>query len=430
MKVEVFPSELAGVVIAPGSKSVAQRMVACALLARGESVIHDFPESEDCRAALDVAQALGAVITAKGNVVSIKGGFPHAFLSGIRNPKSEVQCGESGLTSRMFTPIAALHNQPITLLGKGSLIKRSFKDYLSVLPDLNVKVETENGLLPITVCGPLQHGVLSMDASSSSQFLTGLLTALPKTGGESIIRVSNLKSKPYVEMTLEILRRFGVKIEHRNLEEFIIYPSNFEPQTLRVPGDWSAAAFLLVAGALCADNGLRIENLNTDLPQADNSIVDVLIKAGVTVTREADSVTVKTSEIKAFEFDANDCPDLFPPLAALAAFADGVSTIYGVKRLTYKESNRGKTLQQEFAKANIRIVLRKDEMKIYPAHIRPAVINSHNDHRIAMSATILGLAGARMTIRGAQCVAKSYPDFFSVMQSVNAKVNIHQSASD
>ncbi len=428
MKVEVYPSELSGVIIAPGSKSVAQRMVACALLARGESVIHDFPDSDDCRAALDVAQALGGVITTKGNVVSIKGGYPKAFLSGIRNPKAEVFCGESGLTSRMFTPIAALHDQAVTIVGKGSLLTRTFNDYLEILPALNVKVQTSNGLLPITVHGPLSHGEISMDASTSSQFLTGLLTALPKTGGDSIIRVSNLRSKPYVEMTLEILARFGVKIEHRNLEEFIIRPSNFEPQTVRVPGDWSSAAFLLVAGALCADKGLRIENLNTELAQADNAIVEVLVRAGVMVTRDADSVTVRTSEIRAFEFDANDSPDLFPPLVALAAFADGVSTIYGVKRLTYKESNRGKSLQQEFAKANIRIVLRNDEMKIYPAHIRPAVINSHNDHRIAMSAAILGLAGARMIIRGAECVAKSYPDFFNVLQLVNAKVLVQQTA--
>jgi 3-phosphoshikimate 1-carboxyvinyltransferase len=140
------------------------------------------------------------------------------------------------------------------------------------------------------------------------------------------------------------------------------------------------------------------------------------------------AVFVKSSEIKAFDFDANDCPDLFPPLVVLASFADGVSTLFGVKRLLNKESNRAKTLQQEFAKANIRITLRDDEMKIYPAHVRPAIINSHNDHRIAMAAAILGVAGARMTIKGAECVNKSFPEFFQVLQSVQGKVNLFANA--
>lgn len=428
MKVEIFPSELSGVVVAPGSKSVAQRMVACALLARGESVLDDFPEGNDCRAALDIAQALGAIVTIKGNHVSIRGGFPNAFLSGIRNPKSEINCGESGLASRMFTSIAALHSEPITVIGEGSLLKRSFEEYLSVLPQLGVKCESDNGLLPLTVTGPIKNAEITIDGQMSSQFLTGLLTALPRTSGESTIVATNLKSKPYVDMTLQILRRFGVEVLHENLEKFIIQPTQFVPQKLRVPGDWSGAAFLLVAGALCAEEGLRVENLDAELTQADRAIVDVLKQACVHISLEKNSVFVKASDVKAFEFDANDCPDLFPPLVALAAFADGVSTIYGVKRLAHKESNRGKTLQQEFAKANIRIVLRDDEMKIYPAHICPAVINSHNDHRIVMAAAILGLAGARMTIRGAECISKSFPDFFQVLLSLNGKIQFKQVA--
>jgi 3-phosphoshikimate 1-carboxyvinyltransferase len=194
------------------------------------------------------------------------------------------------------------------------------------------------------------------------------------------------------------------------------------PQKLRVPGDWSGAAFLLVAGALCAENGLTVTNIDTEITQADSAILDALKLAGVRMEIAPDGVKVFASDIRAFEFDANECPDLFPPLAAMAAFADGVSTIYGVKRLIHKESNRGKTLQQEFAKANIRIVLRDDEMKIYPAPVRRAVINSHQDHRIAMAAAILGLAGDRMTIRGAECVSKSFPEFFDVIAKLQGKV--------
>lgn len=422
MKVEIFPSELRGSVAAPGSKSIAQRMIACALLARGESVISEYPDSDDCKAALDIAQSLGAIIVQKGSVVRIKGGFPHAFLAGIRNPKGEINCGESGLSGRMFIPVAALHDQPIVVNGHGSLMKRSFKMFESILPQLGVEVESRDGFLPLQVKGPIVPGEVHVDGSISSQFLTGLLIALPRAGGNSVVHVTDLKSKPYISMTLQVMEKFGVKIQTHQLEKFVVENALYSPQELTVPGDWSGAAFLLVAAALCAEDGLLISNIDHQITQGDSAVLDVLRMAGVKMEVMPDAVRVLASDISAFEFDANECPDLFPPLAALAAFADGVSTIYGVKRLIHKESNRGKTLQQEFAKANIRIVLRDDEMKIYPAPVRRAEINAHQDHRIAMAATILGLAGSRMTIRGAECVSKSFPAFFEIVAKLQGKV--------
>jgi 3-phosphoshikimate 1-carboxyvinyltransferase len=422
MKVDIFPSDLEGTAQAPGSKSAAQRMVACALLAKGESVISDFPWNNDCRSALLVIQALGAVVSVKGNELIIKGGFPQAFHAGIRNPKTKIHCGESGLAARMFTPIAALTDKQILIEGEGTLLTRTFHDFEHILPALGVNFNSNEGFLPLVVQGPLNHGELTMDASVSSQFLTGLLMALPKASGESIITVKDLKSKPYIELTLQVLEMFGVKIKHRNLEKFHIKPSLFVPQKLTVPGDWSGAAFLLVAGALCASDGLRVTNLSNTSAQADRAIISALQSAGVYLEILENEIVVKASEINAFEFDANDCPDLFPPLAALAAFANGVSTIYGIKRLVHKESNRAKALQQEFAKANVRIMLRDDEMKIYPASVTRAVINSHNDHRIAMAAAILGLAGDRVSIRNAEAVNKSYPEFFDVIAKLGGKV--------
>jgi 3-phosphoshikimate 1-carboxyvinyltransferase len=281
----------------------------------------------------------------------------------------------------------------------------------------------------VQVKGPIVPVEVQMDGSISSQFLTGLLIALPRAGSTSIIHVSNLKSKPYITMTLEVMEQFGVKIQHDNLEHFTIENAVYSPRELTVPGDWSGAAFLLVAGALCAEEGLHITNIDHRITQADSAVLDVLKMAGVKMEITSNGVKVFASDISAFEFDANECPDLFPPLAALAAFADGVSTIYGVKRLIHKESNRGKTLQQEFAKANIRIVLRDDEMKIYPAPVRRADINSHQDHRIAMAATILGLAGGRVTIRGAECVSKSFPTFFDLVSKLQGKVQITSAAN-
>lgn len=424
MKVEALPSLLSGRVEAPGSKSDAQRMVACALLAKGTTIIHRFPESDDCEAALQVAIDLGAIVSRRGSTIEIKGGFPNAFASGIRNPKSEIHCGESGLSSRMFAAIASLSDKPITIHGRGSLMKRPFHDLMDALAQCRVQVESSDGLLPIKVTGPIKGGQIRLDASMSSQFLTGLIIALSRASEPSIVEVTDLKSKPYVELTLQVLKQFGVAIEHDGFQRFHISPKAWKGEELTVPGDWSGASFLLVAGALCAEDGLTVSNLNSTSAQADRAIVDVLRLAGVRFEMLEDEIHIWQSEINAFEFDATHCPDLFPPLAVLAAFANGVSVITGTSRLVHKESNRAKTLQQEFMKAGIRVVLRDDEMKIYPAPIRSALLSSNQDHRIAMAAALLGLAGDRISIQNAEAVSKSYPNFFEAMQTLGARFKL------
>jgi 3-phosphoshikimate 1-carboxyvinyltransferase len=425
MKVEVMPSLLSGRVEAPGSKSDAQRIVACALLAKGITTIHRYPEGDDCDAVLQIAQDLGAIVSRQGSTVEIKGGFPQAFAAGIRNPKEEIQCGESGLASRMFASIAALSETPILITGKGSLIKRPFHDLIHALEQSGVKVESHQGCLPIRVCGPLKGGSIHLDASLSSQFLTGLLIALARANEPSVLEVSHLNSRPYIDLTIEVLAKFGVAITNDSYRRFHIVPKAFKGTELTVPGDWSGAAFLLVAGALSAPDGLIVANLNVNSAQADRAVLKALQLAGVKFEVLPDAIHVKQSDVCAFEFDATHCPDLFPPLAALAAFANGVSVIRGVSRLKHKESNRAKALQQEFAKAGVRIVLRDDEMKIYPAAIRSAHLHSHNDHRMAMAAALLGLAGARVSIQQAASVSKSFPDFYTDIQKLGARVKIH-----
>ncbi len=425
MKVEVLPSVLAGRVSAPGSKSDAQRIVACALLARGVTTIREFPDSDDCHAALQVAQDLGAVVTIKGTTVKIRGGFPQAFASGIRNPKPVVDCGESGLASRMYTAIAALSDSTIEIRGHSTLLQRPFDDLIVALEQCGASVESQDGRLPLRVRGPLHGGAVSINAGISSQFLTGLLLALSRANEPSIVRVSNLKSKPYIALTLQILGQFGVEVTHNEaLDEFHVTPKAMSAIDIAVPGDWSGAAFILVAAALCAEEGLVVDNLPMDSAQADRAIIDALRLAGVRFEAAENEVKVWQSEVRAFEFDATDCPDLFPPLVALAAFADGVSIIQGASRLIHKESNRAKVMQQEFAKANIRIVIRGDEMKIYPSAVRRADISSHNDHRIAMAAAVLGLAGDHVTIRNAEAVSKSFPSFFDLMIALKGRVQV------
>jgi len=248
--------------------------------------------------------------------------------------------------------------------------------------------------------------------------------SLPLAENDTVLEVSNLTSKPYVLMTIEVMKLFGVEVKHSNYERFEIKANQkYKSQEVTVPGDWSGAAFLLVAGALCSgEEGIVISNLDRNITQADNRILEALTLAGVSFVIHKDEVQVFESDIKAFEFDATECPDLVPPLVALAAFADGVSSIRGAKRLIHKESNRAKALQEEFTKANVRVVLRDDELKVYPSPIRKAILNSHNDHRIAMAASLLGLAGDKTIVAGAECVAKSFPDYFDKLKELGATI--------
>lgn len=423
MKKEVYPSILQGSIKAPGSKSIAQRFVAAALLAKGESEIKDYPESTDCVAALNVAQTLGAIVLKNSSDVRIKGGFPNNDDNDIRVPKNQIWCGESGLASRMFTPIAALSQESIEINGEGSLLTRPFTEFDHVLPILGALCKTNNGRLPVTVSGPLVGGKATLDGSVSSQFLTGLLLALPLAKLDSELIVKSLTSIPYVQMTMEVAALAGVEIKTDDYERFIIKgQQQYRPIKAAVPGDWSGAAFLIVAAAIAAEEGLEITNLSATITQADARIIEVLRSSGVEHVVYSDRVVVKQSDINAFEFDATNCPDLVPPLVALAAYGNGVTTIKGARRLLHKESNRAKALQEEFTKANIRVVVREDEIMVYPSYVRPATLNSHNDHRIAMAAAILGLGGDKITIQGAESVNKSFPTFFEDIASLGGKV--------
>ncbi|MCC6599213.1 MAG: 3-phosphoshikimate 1-carboxyvinyltransferase [Crocinitomicaceae bacterium] len=425
MKAEVLPSELSGETTVAGSKSIAQRAAVCALMAAGESEISFYPENDDCAVAISIVQQLGGIVTRSGSSVLIKGGYPANFQAGIKNPRHIISCGESGLSARMFTSVSALSNEEIKITGNGSLLKRPFGEFENFLPGLGASVSTNSGRLPVTVKGPLRGGNVSINGALSSQYLTGILLAAGQVKNDTVISVENLNSKPYIDLTIEVASCFGVNIRHKHYSLFSIKGGqHYKAADLDVSGDWSGAAFLLVAAALCSEWGITINNLNRNFTQADSAIVDVLRKCGAIVSEKKNSVTVKKGTVKAFDFDATDCPDLFPALVVLAAFSDGVCTLKGAKRLVYKESNRAKVLQEEFARTNIRIVVREDEMKVYPGHPCPAIISSHNDHRIAMAATVLGLAGSKITVNGAESTAKSFPAFFETMQKLGGKIRL------
>ncbi|MCX8020554.1 MAG: 3-phosphoshikimate 1-carboxyvinyltransferase [Chitinophagaceae bacterium] len=424
MKVSVNPSELRGIIQAPPSKSCMQRACAAALLRKGVSYIFNPGYSADDEAAINIIQKLGAEVHKDRDGLRI-------ISNGIQPNHDVLDCGESGLSIRMFTPLAALSDRRMTITGSGSLTRRPIHFFEEILPKLNVYIQTQQGKLPLVVKGPLQAKNIEVDGSLSSQFLTGLLMAYSisdRREENTVIKVNNLKSKPYISLTLEVMRHFGLAVpENRDFTEFVF--SNNRPQSVSdhpveydVEGDWSGAAFLLVAGAIRGH--ITVRGLNVMSHQADKAIVEVLTQAQAALAYERKSITIHTSDLIPFGFDATDCPDLFPPLAVLALHCKGTSRIKGVHRLEHKESNRTSALLNELGKMGGRLYVKDDELMIEGGNrLRGAEVHSHHDHRIAMACAVAALiAEGTTTIDGAESVKKSYPHFFNDLKQLGAHV--------
>jgi 3-phosphoshikimate 1-carboxyvinyltransferase len=421
----IHPSTISGNIKAPASKSSMQRACAAALLSKGRSIIHNHGHSNDDKAAMEIVENLGAEVMINNEELIINS-------RGLQ-PTGQVNCGESGLSLRMFTPIAALSEKEITIHGEGSLLNRPIDFFDEILPRLDVRIQSNNGKLPVTVKGRLQPKNIEIDGSMSSQFLTGLLMAYSATDATDVsIKVKNLKSKPYIDLTLHVMKKFGLKLpENKNYEEFYFPASTHDshPDDYRdtihdytVEADWSGGAFLLVAG--CIAGAISVRGLDLSSTQADKKIMEALSDANASVAVEAKGIKVRSVEMRAFEFDATDCPDLFPPLVALAAYCKGQTRIRGVNRLKHKESDRATTLQQEFGKMGVKIEFSDDLMVVYgDGKLKGAKLHSQHDHRIAMACSIAALkADGNTTIEAAQAVNKSYPDFFEDLKNLGAGV--------
>lgn len=411
----VDPSAIEGTVNAPTSKSMTQRAIAAALLADGESIIYKPSYCDDSLAAMSIAVGLGARVEPQVNELKIVGS--------VTLKESKLNCGESGLAIRMFSPIAALYPTEITLVGANSLKKRPMVMIEEALNQLGVKCTSCEGYLPLTIQGPLAGGYCEIDGSVSSQLLTGLLMALPLASKNSEIKVNNLKSKPYIDMTIQILKHFGINVETKEYNLFRIQGNQkYLPNNYTVEGDWSGGAFLLVAAAI---NGhLVVNGLTRESLQSDVSVLKAIRNAGANMKFSDGTIEISSGVLKAFEFDATESPDLFPPLVALASYSNGISSIKGVSRLVYKESNRAKTLREEFGKLKVKIDINDDTMFITGSRPQAARVESHDDHRIAMALAVSALgATGRVHIRDSQCVAKSYPGFFDDLRHLGALIH-------
>jgi 3-phosphoshikimate 1-carboxyvinyltransferase len=426
MIVTIHPSQLNGELLAPRSKSSMQRACAAALLHVGTTHIVDPGFSNDDLAAIDTIQKLGAkVVRGEGKLTVIS--------NGIQPLSTEINCGESGLGIRMFTPVAALSSAPLTMNGSGSLVVRPMHFFDEIFPLLGISIQSNNGRLPMHIKGPLQPKDITVDGSLSSQFLTGLLMAFSAAGArDCTITVNKLTSKPYIDLTLDVMKAFGMKLPQVDEYEKFYFdntPAVAAPLTLtyRVEGDWSGAAFLLVAGAVAG--GIGVTGLQPQSTQADKAILNALELCGADMDVSEEKIIIRPAALKAFVFDATECPDLFPPLAALAANCEGTTVIQGALRLIHKESDRASTLKEEFGKLGVNIELDGDFMRIHGGgKINGGTVHSHHDHRIAMAMAVAALnAQGQVTIEEAQSISKSYPEFYNDLKK--AGVVVHENSA-
>ena len=403
MDIKITPSLLHGKVTVPPSKSISHRALICAALADGTSVLHNVLDCEDTRATTDALTALGAKISSDGDTTTV---------TGISSPvqKAEINCRESGSTLRFMIPVAAALGTDTVFSGTANLPNRPITPYLEELPNHGVHFDTDR--MPYRISGRLSGGEFPVTGDISSQFITGYMLALPLTGGECTIKLtSELQSRPYAELTADVMSSFGVSVLIGADSFSVPAGSRFRAREYTVEADMSQAAFFLVANAI----GGQTEpvNLNYGSVQGDRVIIEI--------TRD-----FAANGGKAFDVHADNIPDLVPILTVLACFAEGTSHITGCGRLRIKECDRLAAISDELNRLGAHIEAGADSLTIQGVKsLHGGVCLTYSDHRIAMS---LAVASQHCTepliIRGADCVSKSYPGFFNDFTMLGGKADV------
>lgn len=392
----------------PASKSIAQRAILAAALSAQNSKIHFPGKSDDVLHLIGIARSLGCVVLEAENQLEIQ---PNAQAR-----KTRFDAGESGLAARLLLPVLAAIGGRFELVGKGSLLSRPMTQIIELLRQAGIDIQSVNEHLPIQLEGKLKGGAFKIDGSWSSQHVSGLLMALPLCAEDSVLRVTDLLSKPYVDLTLEVMTNFGIRITKIGYDEFRIQGGQsyrLNGSSYEVEGDYSAAANWIVAGAI-AQKPVSLLGLKKESLQGDRVLLELAGRVGARLGWVKDQLEVCRVQNQPFVFDATDCPDLFPPLVVLAAAAKGQSEIIGIQRLVHKESNRALTLQQEFSALGLDITLHENSMLVKgTGGLKSGVFHAHNDHRLAMAGALAALlTPAGLRIVGAEAVSKSYPEFW------------------
>lgn len=408
MNAKIIPTRLQGIVNAPSSKSLSHRYVIAAALSDGVSVIRNVTDSKDISATVDAMTALGAEISKNGSELTVKGIF-----SGESRPVSaDIDCCESGSTLRFIIPIAAALGTASVFRGRGKLPERPITPYVREFAGKDVTFDYNN-TMPFSISGRLSGGEYNLEGDISSQFITGLLFALPLCEEDSIIRLTSpLQSAPYVNMTIDVLQHFGIEVRELSLGDhpaFLIKGNQkYTASDAVVEGDYSQAAFYYVANAM--GSVITVNNLNEDSIQGDKEIMNIIRSCGMAMNP--------------FTVDAGDIPDLVPILTVLGSFTNGVSRIVNAARLRIKESDRLTAIADALNNIGGQVEAGEDSLTIYPIkHFTGGTVDACNDHRIVMAAAIAATRSLNpVTIIGCEAVNKSYPSFFDDFRSLGGEV--------
>lgn len=395
--VKLQNSILNGELVIPPSKSAAHRALICSFLAGGGTV-EPIINSKDMQATQQALQSL-------------------------LNDEDEINCIESGSTLRFMIPVAAALGKKATFVGEGRLPERPIGDYLRLLPEHGVECESEGGL-PLTIEGKLESGIYELAGNVSSQYITGLLLALPILDGDSkIVITTQLQSKPYVDMTVKVMADFGVVVEETDYGYYVKGNQQYAKRDYLVESDWSQAAFFLASGAIGGD--VTLKGLDLHSTQGDKEIVSILRQFGADIDVNESYVRCKKSTLKGIEIDATDIPDMVPSLAVVASFAEGKTVISGAERLRFKESDRIESVVTNLKKMGVDVTEKQDGMEIVGGNVHGAELDGYNDHRIVMAFSVAGLmSDGEMTITDAQSINKSYPQFFDDYNSLGGKADV------
>lgn len=407
-----------GTVNVPPSKSDVHRAIICAAMANGVSRISPVALSNDIKATIGCIKALGADAVLENNVLTVDG------TNMYKNKTALLDCGESGSTLRFFIPIAAVGNINATFVGKGKLPQRPIGIFTEALPKAGTVCKAEGGL-PLEIKGQLKSGIFEIPGNVSSQFITGLLLALPILEGDSeIVLTSPLESVGYIAMTIRTMKQFGVNIQATEKGWHIKGGQSYKPCDYTTDGDWSQAAFFMVLGAVSGK--VTVKGVAKDSTQGDKKCAEILARFGAKVTQLDNEVTVEKGKLKAITVDASQIPDLVPVLSVCAAFAEGTTKIINAERLRIKECDRLKATAELLNNLGGKVKELSDGLEITGvSSLKGGNVNGYNDHRIVMSAAVCAARSDEdITATFAMSINKSYPDFYIDYNSIGGKANV------
>ena len=407
-----------GTVNVPPSKSDVHRAIICAAMANGVSRISPVALSNDIKATIGCIKALGADAVLENNVLTVDG------TNMYKNKTALLDCGESGSTLRFFIPIAAVGNINATFVGKGKLPQRPIGIFTEALPKAGTVCKTEGGL-PLEIKGQLKSGIFEIPGNVSSQFITGLLLALPILEGDSeIVLTSPLESVGYIAMTIRTMKQFGVNIQATEKGWHIKGGQSYKTCDYTTDGDWSQAAFFMVLGAVSGK--VTVKGVAKDSTQGDKKCAEILARFGAKVTQLDNKVTVEKGELKAITIDASQIPDLVPVLSVCAAFAEGTTKIINAERLRIKECDRLQATAELLNNLGGKVKELSDGLEITGvSSLKGGKVNGYNDHRIVMSAAVCAARSDEdITATFAMSINKSYPDFYIDYNSIGGKANV------